>query len=451
MIMKKIILILTTLTSMQVVAQDISEKVSKLKAPSSPASIVIGNQPATISKPKSWQALEASLYSNYVNQSGSFIVPNDYAIEFSPYWSSKNSSSLSIKDFAAPSISQTLLQNLSFSVSSTKNYLIKDSVKTDALGFGVRTMLWQGEKKEINVLLKNLLSIQEKVALQNFIDKLSFDISEQLAKDSVNDPKTTANSKKKFIKVFIEKLQTDKAFYSGEAPNFFSTTPYDKWVETIRKGLVKKLPVGKTDYSDEVSDLLDIYTQIDKDAIGLENMIKDRQGFKLEFATALALNFPTNKTDFSYVPKVSVWLTPSFQPFQNNYWEFLGVLRYTRLNSDFYKNYAIDKNYFDTTLDYGTRVVYKWDKFSFELELVGRHSKTILEKTKDANGVITEKSKTDNDFQYIMNFNYRISDVIILSYNFGSQFKPTFDSSNALISLATLNFGIGGPKKGDVK
>jgi hypothetical protein len=85
------------------------------------------------------------------------------------------------------------------------------------------------------------------------------------------------------------------------------------------------------------------------------------------------------------------------------------------------------------------------------LELLGRQNKTILEKSKDSNGVTTVKSKTDSDFQYLINFNYRISDTIILSYNFGSQFKPVINSGNNLISLATINFGIGGPKKIDVK
>jgi hypothetical protein len=95
-------------------------------------------------------------------------------------------------------------------------------------------------------------------------------------------------------------------------------------------------------------------------------------------------------------------------------------------------------------------IVHKWNKFSAELELISRSSRTILEKTKDANGIITEKIKTGSDFQYLLNLNYRISDTIILSYNFGSQFKPTASSINSLISLATLNFGIGGPIVNDL-
>jgi hypothetical protein len=436
--MKKIISFLLVCAYTQLCAQDLKEKISKLKAPSAPASIIIGNQPATISKPKSWQALEAAVYSNYVNQSGSLLVPNDYSIEFSPYWTTKKNS-VSIQEFAAPKLTQSLIQNLSFSISSTKNFIIKDSVKTDAIGFGIRTMLWQGTKREVDFLLNGVKALHLKAAETNFIIKRTLDLSGKYS------------SKSDFVKMLIEQMKKDKKEFINADPTLVNDNSFNRWLAGLKEILLDKLPEGKADYLDDVSDAIDSFTKIDSEAKQLEELIKDRQGFRLEFAAALALNFPTNKTDLSYVPKFSIWLTPSFQPFKNNHWEFLGVLKYTRLNSDFYKNYSIEKNYFDNSFDYGTRIVYKVDKFSFELELLGRQSKTILEKTKDANGVTTVKSKTDSDFQYLINFNYRISDTIILSYNFGSQFKPVINSGNNLISLATINFGIGGPKKIDEK
>ncbi|MFM7858539.1 MAG: hypothetical protein ACKO96_43120, partial [Flammeovirgaceae bacterium] len=77
----------------------------------------------------------------------------------------------------------------------------------------------------------------------------------------------------------------------------------------------------------------------------------------------------------------------------------------------------------------------------------------ILEKTVDANGIKTIKTKSDGDFQWLLNINYRITDTIVLSYNFGKKFNPASNTTvNNLISVATLNFGIGSPTySGNVK
>lgn len=478
--MKRFVILLFCFETLASAAQDLNEKISKLKAPTSPASVIIGNQPATISKPKSWQALEAAIYSNYVNQSGGLTVPNDYAIELSPYWLTKKGN-ISLEEFMTPNFMQGVLQNLNLSISSTKNFLIKDSLKTDALGFGFRTLLLQGKKSEVEDLGKKLLSIREKEKISTWIAFFVLGLQENIKnRTKLSDDSATLLLMNNFVSLIKSRdstvtgakllnqikgvstvqQKTDDSFVSGlvkylndkedtlkkMAPLFFGANDFKKWVTAIGNGLKNRLPNKKGDYLDEVNAILDDLSKLKADAKTVENIIKDRAGFKLELAGALALNFPTNKTDFSLVPRYSIWATPSFTPKHNEHWEFLLVGKYTYLFDDFYKNYSLQKDYFNSNFDYGTRIVYKWDKFSVECELVGRSSRTILEKTRDTNGIITEKIKTDSDFQYLLNLNYRISDSIVLSYNFGSQFKPTANSINSLVSLATLNFGIGGPK-----
>src|SRR5690554_3575176 len=69
--------------------EDLSEEINKVKAPTSPASVVIGNSPNTINRPKSWEALEAAVFANYANEGG-FAVPNDFSLEFSPHYAQKD-------------------------------------------------------------------------------------------------------------------------------------------------------------------------------------------------------------------------------------------------------------------------------------------------------------------------------------------------------------------------
>jgi hypothetical protein len=373
--MKVIFAFLAVLTCVSSMAQDLSEKISKLKSPTSPASIIIGNQPATISKPKSWQALEAAIYSNYTNQAGGLVIPNDYAIEFTPYWIRKEKN-ISFDEFVKPNPWQSAMQNLSFSISSTKNFLIKDSVKTDALGLGIRTMIWLSETSNLTEINNKMLSIRDKaniaanmavlvleaeeitntwlnkakteksILLNRLMQALvkrdgtkdsneNFDVLKKLSESS--DIKQTADSV--FISQLTKYLQDRRERISRGSDNneleFFKKNKYEDWMSKFIKELKSKLPQRKKGYLDEVNTILDDLTKLALDAKDLENIVKDRDGFKLEMAAALSLNFPTNKTDFSYAPKYSIWLTPSYQ-LKGSPWEFLAVIKYTHLYGDFY-------------------------------------------------------------------------------------------------------------------
>jgi hypothetical protein len=215
--------------------------------------------------------------------------------------------------------------------------------------------------------------------------------------------------------------------------------------------LISNLP--EENYSlEEKRDIIETYSdnfiQIDSTLMTLEKFRDDRKGFKLEFASALALNFPDNDIDLSYVPKSGLWITPSYQPFGKKWaWiEFLGVLRYFWYNANFYQNYIPGKEYFRNTTDYGLKLVLKKKKISFEMEAIGRSSSTILSKTKDTNGNTITTTRSKNDSQYIATLNYRIKEDVSISYKFGKQFQPIINYKGTLISMVSLNLGFGAPK-----
>ncbi|MEJ0057778.1 MAG: hypothetical protein WDN75_20300 [Bacteroidota bacterium] len=400
-----------------------TDKLSLIKAPSSPSSVIIGTQPSTISRPKSWEAVEATVFGNYTNQNGSLLVPNDFSIEVTPYWLNSKSK-IELDKFLTRNVGTSLLQNLSLSVSSTKNFIVNDTIKTDAMGFGFRTMFFQGAGNSI----QKMNSINKLTSLSQGI----FAIANGLAGFSTKD---------EFIEKLITALENTAALTAELAS--INNASKDTWQTNLRSDLKKKLPNDISKLVDSTSDIVDDLLKVDQSLQDLTNL-----GFRLELAGALSLNFPTNATEFSYVPKYGLWITPSYSIEK---FEFLGVLRYFWYNEDYYNAYQPKQSFFNNNLDYGGRLVYKRDKFSVEAEIIGRSSKTIIERTTDSNGITTVKSKSESDAQYVINFNYRINDSIVLSYNFGRKFSPSGNSQNTLISVATLNFGIGAPRKENIE
>ena len=116
-----------------------------LKAPGMPAGSIIGAQINEIIRPKSLKALESAMLGNFVGEDQqSIAIPNSYALEVQPYMLG-NLKNFDYLDYINDNhnVGTTFLRNLA--VSSTKEFLIKDSVATDALGTGVRMVFLEGK------------------------------------------------------------------------------------------------------------------------------------------------------------------------------------------------------------------------------------------------------------------------------------------------------------------
>jgi hypothetical protein len=322
-------------------------------------------------------------------------------LEFSPYWA-RTGYKISNEEFLAPDVWTSVKQNFSFSLSSTQSFLINDTIKTKAMGFGLRTMLWQGskaEKEAINYVYRNLLTTlgTENILYTRVIDK--------------DYPKPC--EKKEIITKVMKGIEDNKKDIFGG----MNSSASKNWIAEFKDELDKHLP--ELDYSieanrDTIQSLLKNFIKVDSSVVALETLRRDRKGFKLELASALALSFPTNSTDFSMVPRVGVWLTPSFQPFKKSmdWLEVLGVLRYYWYNPDFTSRYSPGSPYFQNTFDRGLKVALKWQKFRFEFEGTARSSSVILKKYVDSNGNTITTTKSNDDTQYIGTLIYQVKDNI---------------------------------------
>ncbi|MBL4708215.1 MAG: hypothetical protein JKY48_07230 [Flavobacteriales bacterium] len=121
-----------------------AQSLEDLKAPSMPAAAIIGTQVNEISKPKTLKKFEAVLLNNFVDSNNNLLIPNNFAFEINPFMLSKRKN-FDYKSYLDNRFETNIWRHLSFSLASTNNYVINDTVSTNALGFAARTILSNGK------------------------------------------------------------------------------------------------------------------------------------------------------------------------------------------------------------------------------------------------------------------------------------------------------------------
>lgn len=78
---------------------------------------------------------------------------------------------------------------------------------------------------------------------------------------------------------------------------------------------------------------------LEKDFELTKDYVTSQKGLTIDFAGAFFLDFPRNNLEFSYVPKYSLWISPSYtlDGGKLGFLTFLGVLRYQGHNIKFYE------------------------------------------------------------------------------------------------------------------
>jgi len=431
--MKKLLLLLTALFATDVFGQ---EMLNKLTVPNSPASSILGMQPSVVLKPKSFRALEAALYSNFSNEEGGITNPDDFGLEFMPYWAKDHG--ISLEEYLYPKdILKQIIRNSSFSIASTQNFLLQDSTKTKAIAIGYRTSLFFGDDQDKKEIENHISAVtkNQKIGSKILLELESLDSEKHQTKDDYLNA--------------VRNTLTNRIYSVLKTKNM-------KEAEEISEKIyiaLEKIPFDKNNLDDF---FIAFCEQIEKQIGGsydeFKEYIKARQGITIDFASAVFLSFPDNNFNFSEVPRYSLWLTPSYN-FSNKL-DFLKIttsLRYERYYKEYFEKYFPDTKVYDNNFDYGILITGSFKKFTIDFEAVGRKSSSLIASGTDTDDNTLYRKENSNDFQYLGTFSYRITEQIALSYQIGSAFKPVFSTNGSLISLLSLNFGFGGPNKNDVR
>ncbi len=426
----------------------------ELTAPSTPSAAIIGTQVNDISKPQTVRAFKAELLNNYIDEETNLTLPSNYAIEFNPYklMDGRTPSMLQYLDLdPLKNLPRRFYQNLAVSMASTNDFVIQDTLKTSATGFGFRTVLFNGKPSTeliktfktnyLNVASSSILEVQVRTAIGKVLEE---------NKNKSSTLKSTIEG----VKNKMKRVPADK-LVSQEISKHLST-------EDLEANKVKMLATMDTVFSliDSKTEILELETAFETamDKIQGDKLLKDfkaslnqinteRYGLQVDVNGALGLNFPTNKFEFSIIPRWGVWtnIAYTFKKSSKEKATFQGILlaRYIKNNNHFIQKYRPVDTLFTApnTQDIGTRLVYKKDKFSFELEYIYRWNRVDT--------AITQPKVKMDSRKYVLNINYSVSPKLIISYNLGKGFdqaisgRGTGITTDNLISGLSLNLGFG--------
>jgi hypothetical protein len=417
------------------------EKLSQLTAPTSPAAGLLGMQPNAVLTPKSYQALETAIFSNFLDGSGKPTIPTDFSLEFTPYWTKNHG--LSLEEYLFPKSQwDNLRRNSSFSLASTQNFLLGDSAASNAISWGYRNTFYFSNKNDREKALackKKLNQIQLPTA------GITSEAIRIVGMPTVKSKEDFFDAIKPYIKQYILSSGLTKDSTTAAADAFTNSI-----LTTVSNNLPELNGNNSDDFIDAFVNALDIaFSSNDAPFEALKAYLKIRSGLTIDVAYAGMINFPTNDFEYSIVPRQSFWVTPSYR-FSNkaNFLKVMGVFRYEWYSLDYYKHYFPNNKVYQSNIDYGIAISANFEKFSCQFEAVGRAAQSFIQAGTDVDGVTPlYKKESATDLQYLGTFNYSLTDQVVLSYTLGNRFDPILNPNNTLVSTLTLNFGVGGPTK----
>lgn len=417
---------------------DTNEKLQRLTAPSSPATAITDIQPTTVLAPKSYNALEAALFNNFTDADG-VIIPNDVGIEFTPYWTKTRGVSLS--RYLYPTPWQSFLMNGSFSVASSQNFKLGDSTSSNALGFGARTSIYFSDRNDQKIVESYRDSLQNAAVVENKINLRT----RLLLRDSTIQ--TTAD-----LLASMKSYITSLLHTSGYAQSIAEAEQLTSAIYADTTGLPALDRTNTAPLVEAIAVLIRNHIAADGTYDHFRQYLTNREGLSIDIAVATLVNFPTNDFEFSYAPKTAFWLTPTYRFWSdtNHVLKAMLVYRYEWFNLGYYKSYFPNATVYRNNHDFGVSFAAEFKKCSVQFELVGRASETEIPAGTDAEGRQLYVREKDDDLQYMLVLNYRLTDQIVLTYNFGNRFDPVLNPDHTLVSTLSLNFGFGAPKKASI-
>jgi len=403
-----------------------------LAIPDSPAAAVMGMQPNVVLHPKSMRALESALYTGFRNSDGDVGIFDDVALEFTPYWWKNHG--LTIEEYLSGGpVGRQLWRNASFSIATAQKFLLGDSTQTKALGIGFRSSVFFGNQRDADSIRTLLTSVRDGMTVTAGLRGIMMS-STATGKDAL-----LADIRPRFRQLLLDT-------YHMEA---FADQVLE---ESYRKAEVLEMeatPEGKRKF---VSDFREVVrTVLGSHYDDLKAYMLKREGLRIDFAYGSFLSFPTNETSYSLVPRQSVWVTPTWR-FGGKLEAFslTGVLRYEWYNTHYFNRYFPDADVFRNNFDYGFSVAAEFDKLSVSAEAVGRSASTLEAAGVSGSGETLYVKRSESDFQYSASITYRLTSDIALNYQFGSTFRQAFDPGQTLLSVLSVNFGFGGPRKNKI-
>jgi hypothetical protein len=277
--MKKVnaIILCSLLSIGELAGQDKLPEFNSIRTPNSPAFSVLGIQPTSIERPNTPADLAVSID----NATGGFTsFPQNYSIEFSPYWMGGKASKLSWKKDTVRRVEESFLRTFSMSFATTNKEYGEKNVR--GLSYGLRAFLLSGKVSrksvaQIEALEGELIGYSKKYSEMNAELESEFQRKMEGAKtaEEMKSVQNWFNDKKK--KQIAERVEEN-----AEAME----------MNTQRKGLIVEIAYAGAYKNDTINTelsksgyafwLTPAYVQDDYSLVGVYRYLKDSLDNKSE-------------------------------------------------------------------------------------------------------------------------------------------------------------------------
>ncbi len=392
--MKKVLFILVLACSTCVhgqVLSEVNEEIDQLlKAPQSPAAVMLGIAESEIARPSDVSDFMASLRQA---SNGFTSLPVNYSIDFAPYWIWRKNNTDAHK-FFSNNVKDNVLQSFTFSIANSNNELISSAntpLLNSALGLGVRFSLLRGNLTEATRnKIKDVsdLMLQKNRKASEVFESIANEGNQRLSDElmALNSQNLSENDKQKKIDSLV-KIQSQ--IQKANAIIAYNQPELDKIISSLVKNIDFK-----------------------------------RVGWKLDVNSAVAYHFPDRVYTDRKIDQYGIWLSGGIE--LDSSLLFLGIVRVQH----FSQNNLIGREK-NNALDVGLRLLWPINKFSLSGELLYRNNKNIL----------------DQGMKYLFNLDYNIGSNYKLNLSFGKDFDGTVSKNGNVISALNFLMGFGNKRK----
>lgn len=374
-------------------------ELDNLHTPTSPAFTLLGVSPTDIARPSTPRALATDLVSK--TNRGS-IIPNNYALEFAPYWLVSHPS-LSYQEYTDPSPVQSVMQSFSISFGTSRPDTTSDTAST-GLAVGIRFLPLAGHASaKFRDLEQNLDSIQRtrpdlirhQADLLDEIDAAGVELGQLRAELATalaaHDTRRITNLKEQIAA-------------SGQ--------------------LVEKAKDTSTTVEATLKTQADLMRSIARD-MGKADV--ERVGAFLELATAVAGVFPAGNFDGGKLSRLGAWGTFSYR-MESPHLDVISLLRFLRdLRQE-------DQN----ALEFGGRLLWLHDYLGLSAEWVSR---TAYNVDASQQGNASKRTLTfASSSRAVGVIEYRAADAIYVTLSFGRDYKKLGAERHPLVAGFGVQF-----------
>jgi|GEM_PF-429453 len=403
-----------------------------LRAPASPASVLLGVAESDIQRPSDLTSFMVSLRQATSDLSQ---LPKNYAIDLAPAWLlGAHNSAIDMLGIDADgtekpvNVGTTIWQSLVISSAVKDPDAVEGTTADPSAGFGFKFSLVRGG---VTAASRNSL-IKVRTALRNYNYALHDTVRVVIADDPMLKEISAAMDS---VKLTINR--TDSALDRADL------TENDRiHLETLRTTLAAL----KVSYARQKADrAAALSVPVSADAslfaeelsamkMAAEKFKVERKGFFWDLAGGLVLDFRDRRLDNSTITSAGVWTTLSWETDEHVSFQLLG--RYLLNPGSVFMGEADSLETQDIrTMDGGTRLTFDppEGRFTFSGEALYR---TVL----DMDGI-------EPTWRVVANTQYATGSNDLLTFSFGRNFDGTLTKDGNLIAALSFLVGLGGKRK----